>query len=151
MEDVQMIRKIISWLLGPITSIAGSYIEARANIELKKNEREAQKDVLTAKLQQAAIRDRAQHDKLIKAVLTEDRQVSATSWIRPVTVGLALVFWTIVALTQMRYNGNPVLPITLTVPPGRYGDLLFYLPFGVIGTFTVMRPFEKMAMVIKGK
>ncbi len=146
-----MFKLLLNWLLGPITSIAESYLEAKAKVAIKKEERQTQKDVLLSKLKHAAMKDRAQHDKLIKAVLTEDRKASTTAWIRPVTVAMSLVFWAIVALTQMRYNGNPILPLTLTVPPGRYGDLLFYLPFGVIGTFTVMRPFEKMVGIIKGK
>ena len=137
-------KTLLGWVTGPFTSIAKGYLEAKANVEIKQIERQTSKDVITAEVKKAIIKDVAQRDKLVAKVIEIDREQSRTAWIRPVTVALSLVFWVVIALTQMRYNGAPLLPLTLTVPDGGYGELLFYFPMGVIGTFTILRPLEKV-------
>lgn len=146
MEEMQMIDKIVNWLMGPITGMVKAYVEAKANVEIKQIERQTSKDVITAEVKKAIINDAAQRDALVAKVVEADRKNSNTSWIRPVVVGLSIAYWVIIALTQMQYNGTPILPLTLTIPAGGYGELLFYFPMGVIGTFLILRPIEKVFM-----
>ena len=146
MEEMQMIKKIFNWLMGPITGMVKAYVEAKANVEIKQIERQTSKDVITAEVKKAIINDAAQRDALVAKVVEADRKNSNTSWIRPVVVGLSIAYWVIIALTQMQYNGTPLLPLTLTIPAGGYGELLFYFPMGVIGTFLILRPIEKVFM-----
>ena len=141
-----MIKKIFNWLMGPITGMVKAYLEAKANVEIKQIERQTSKDVITAEVKKAIINDAAQRDALVAKVVEADRKNSNTSWIRPVVVGLSIAYWVIIALTQMQYNGTPILPLTLTIPAGGYGELLFYFPMGVIGTFLILRPIEKVFM-----
>ena len=142
----RMIATLLRWLTGPFTAIINGYMEAKANVKIKQIERQTSKDVISAEVKQAIIKDVAQRDKLVAKVVAADREQSRTAWIRPVVVGLAIAYWVSVALTQMQYNGVPLLPLTLTVPAGGYGELLFYFPMGVIGTFTILRPLEKVFM-----
>lgn len=142
----RIFKALVGWLTGPFTALAQSYMEAKANVEIKQIERQTSKDVITAEVKKAILSDAANRDALVAKVVEADRQRSNTAWIRPVVVGLSIAYWVIIALTQMQYNGSPILPLTLTIPAGGYGELLFYFPMGVIGTFTILRPLEKVFM-----
>ena len=146
-----MIKMIAGWITGPLTSVVSSWAEAKANVQITEIERQVKKDVLTADVRKTIIADAQIRDKVVNGIIADDRRDTRTAWIRPTTVGLAIGYWVIVALTQLQYNGTPLLPLTLTVPDGQYGELLFYFPMGIIGTFTILRPLEKVAMLWKGK
>lgn len=147
-----MIKTIIGWLVGPFTGIVKSWVQAKANVQLTQIERQAQKDVLTADIRKTIIADAQIRDRVVTNIIADDRRDTRTAWIRPVTVGLSILFWIIIAGTQMQHmDGTPVIPFILTIPDGGYGELLFALPLGIIGTFVIGRPFEKIAMIWKGK
>ena len=147
-----MIKTAFKWLMGPVTSIIDSWVEAKSNVQLTEIERQAKKDALTADIRKTIIADAQMRDRVVTNIIADDRRDTRTSWIRPVTVGLSLVYWVIIAGTQMQYlDGTPVIPLQLTIPSGEYGELLFALPLGIIGTFVLVRPFEKIAMIWKGK
>lgn len=146
-----MLKMVLGWITGPITSIGKSYMEAKANVEIRELEMEAKKELYNKEVKEAIIADNALTNKLVSNIMAEDRKSWSTAWVRPVTLTLAIIYWIIIAGSQMRWAGGAqVIPVTLDFPAGEYGQLLMYFPMGVIGTFTVMRPLEKITMFIKG-
>lgn len=142
------LKWLVSWVTGPVSKIAKSYIESRENVEKAKLEASVKKEVLTKEVQEALLADAGKRDALVADILAADRTQSATRWVRPVAVGLSISFWTALVLSQARWLGydasNQLLPVVWDMPPGQYGELLFYLPMGVIGTFVLARPLEKI-------
>lgn len=141
--------KLLAGLVtGPFAKIAKAYVESRENVEKARIEASVRKDVLTQDLKRALLEDAQARDVVVAQMIQEDRKRSETSWIRPVTIGMSLVFWSALVLSQARWIGyeksNQLLPIIWDMPSGQYGELLFYLPMGVIGTFVLARPLEKI-------
>lgn len=142
------LKWLVSWITGPASKLATAYIESRENVAKAQIEASVKKEVLTADLKKALLDDAATRDALVSQIIASDRSQSATRWVRPVTVGLSLSMWTALVLSQARWIGyeasNQLLPIVWDIPPGQYGEFLFYLPMGVIGTFVLARPIEKL-------
>lgn len=139
--------KILNWLTGPLTSLGEKYIEGRNNAEQRRLENEAARDVLQKELTGAMLDDDFKRAELAAVILRRDRGDYRTSWIRPVTAGLALLLWVALALSQIVWVGydqsNALLPIIWHVPPGELGTLFTAFPLGVLATFYIARPFEK--------
>lgn len=129
-----------------------SYIKGRENVAVRKIERQAQRDVLSAQIKAKILESTDKTQQLVSHIIADDRKDIRTSWIRPVAVGLSLIMWTALVLSQIRLAGSgaQLLPITWDMPPGEYGELLFMLPVGIIGTFIIGRPIEKIAAIWKG-
>lgn len=140
-------RKILKWLAGPVTALAQTYIQSRENAAVRKMEREIERDFLENQIKASLIEDGAKARELAAAILRRDRGDNRTSWIRPVTAGLALVWWTALNLSQMQWVGyaasDALLPVIWHVPPGALGKAFLAFPMGVLATFYIARPFEK--------
>ena len=83
------------------------------------------------------------------AMIKDDRASWTTSWIRPVFALATLIFWVLLAGSQMVYvpDSQQLIPLIFHVPPSTLGQFFLALPFGIIMTFTLGRPFEKRAMM----
>lgn len=139
----RILNKIFEWLTGPLTRIGEKYIEGRNNAEMARIEREAARDFINGQLKEAALEDDYKRAELLAAVIRRDRGDWKTSWIRPVTAGIALVFWLALCLSQIQIGGNGILPIVWHVPPGLLGQAFLAFPMGVLATFYIARPIEK--------
>lgn len=138
-----VIRTVLGWVTGPITRIGEAYVTGRQNAELRRIDREVQRDFLTTQLQQAALEDDYKRQELLAGIIRRDRGDWKTSWIRPVTAGLALVFWLALTLSQIELGGSGILPIIWHIPPGALGNIFTAFPMGVLATFYIARPLEK--------
>lgn len=136
-------KKIMQWLMGPFTKLAQAYIESRERTKQAELEREVKRDFLNNELKKELLSDDGKRAELLAAILRRDRGDARTAWIRPVTAGIALVFWIALCLSQMVWGGNGILPITWNVPPGLLGQAFLAFPMGVLATFYVARPIEK--------
>lgn len=138
-----ILNGLLSVITGPITKMTEAYISYQENTAMAKIEREVQRDFLTAEIRKAMLEDGSKGRELAAAILRRDRGDRLTSWIRPTTAAMALLFWALLALSQMVWGGNGILPIVWNVPPGLLGQVFLGFPMGILATFYVARPFEK--------
>jgi hypothetical protein len=140
-------RKLLKWLAGPLTDIATKYMSIRENAADRKMDRLIQRDFLENEIKKAMVADHTKAQALSAAILRRDRGDSRTSWIRPVTAGIALVWWFALMLSQIEWIGystsKALLPVIWQIPPGLLGQAYMMFPMGVLASFYVARPFEK--------
>jgi hypothetical protein len=145
-----MLRFLTGLITGPASAMMTAYIASRERSQSAALEREVKRDFMHNELQKAMLNDDYKRNELASNIIRRDRGDSRTSWIRPVTAAMALVFWMVLTLTQMRWVGyaasNQLLPITWDVPPGTLGTLFTAFPLGVLTTFYISRPIEKFFM-----
>lgn len=138
-----ILKTILGWITGPITKIGEVYVEGRNKAEMKRLENEEKRDFLRNEMQKALLEDGFKADQLVAQIIRNERGDAKTSWIRPVTAVIALVFWVALALSQITLGGAGILPIVWHVPPGMLGQAFLAFPMGVLATFYIVRPFEK--------
>lgn len=141
-------RKIFKWLAGPFTTLATKWITSRDLAAERKMEAEITRDFLENQIKAVMIEDNGKARELSSAILRRDRGDHRTAWIRPVTAGIALVWWVALSLSQMVWVGygysNALLPIVWHLPPGLLGQAFLGFPMGVLASFYIARPFEKL-------
>lgn len=140
----KLIKSIFGWLAGPATRIAETYMKQRADVEMRRIEQQEARDLIRGSLRDHMLTNEGRKQELVKAIMRRDRGDWRTSWIRPVTAAMALVFWAALTLSQIELGGNGILPIIWNVPPGFLGQVFLAFPAGVLATFTVVRPIEKI-------
>jgi hypothetical protein len=118
-------------------------MKGKADAQLKQIEAEETRNFIRGQLKEAILDDDYKRQQMVANILRRDRGDNRTSWIRPVTAVLALVFWLALTLSQIELGGNGILPIIWNVPPGKLGALFLGFPMGVLATFYIARPFEK--------
>jgi hypothetical protein len=138
-----MLKLLLGWISGPVTAIGAKYIEGKNNANMKRLENEEQRSFIRGQLELAVLDDDYKRGAMVEAIIRNDRGDYKTSWIRPVTAVLALVFWLALTLSQIEWGGTGLLPITWNVPPGPLGKLFLAFPMGVLTSFFIARPFEK--------
>ena len=142
-----MLKTILAWLTGPLTTLSQSWIEGRYDAEQAKIEREVKKDFLRTEIKKELLTDDGKRAAMLANIIRNDRGDNRTAWIRPVTAGMALVFWTMLTLSQMVWVGwstsVQLLPIVWNIPPEPLGTMMVAFPMGVLASFYIARPFEK--------
>lgn len=136
-------KTILAWVTGPFTKLATVYMESKARYNDAALEREVKRDFMHRELTELAMDDDYKRTAMIASIIRNDRGDWKTSWIRPLTAGMALVFWLALCLSQIELGGNGILPIIWHVPPGLLGQAFLSFPMGVLATFFLARPFEK--------
>lgn len=145
-----MFSTILSVLTGPFRAIAEAYITAKANTDLAVIERGVQQDVLTADIKKAVLESDDAMAEVIQRIMRDDMTDSRTSWIRPVTAGLSITFWVLLFGSQIEVGGDGIIPLIFHVPPGNLGVMYLAFPAGILATFYITRPFEKMG-ILRGR
>jgi hypothetical protein len=140
-------RKLFKWVAGPLTTLANKWVESRDRAAERKMEAAITREFMENQIKSVMVEDEAKARQLSAAILRRDRGDDRTSWIRPVTAALALIWWGSLTLSQMVWvgygNSNALLPIVWHIPPGLLGQAYMMFPMGVLATFYVARPFEK--------
>ncbi len=143
-----MLRAILSWLTGPLTHLGSAWVEGRQNVELQRIEREAQRDLLSNEMKKAVLENDALMAQYAQRIMQQDAAGGwRTSWIRPVTAGISIIFWVLLMGSQIEVGGNGIIPLIFHVPPGNLGVLYLAFPAGVLATFYITRPFEKLGLL----
>lgn len=147
-----MLRTILGWLTGPLTALGTMYMESKNSSELAQIEREVKKDFLHKELATMALDDDLQRQRMVEAIISDDRGDARTSWIRPLTAALAILFWLALTLSQIvwvGYGNGQLLPVVWNVPPGALGQVFTAFPLGVLASFYISRPIEKFLLGAK--
>jgi len=142
-----MLSTILSWVTGPLSAIGEKYVEGRNKAREMALENQAKRDFMRDQMERALLDDDFKRQEMVAQVQRNDRGDHRTSWIRPVTAAMALVFWLALTLSQIVWVGwqgsDALLPVVWHVPPGALGTLFTAFPMGVLASFYIARPFEK--------
>ena len=117
-------KAVIGVVTGPFARMGEAWVKARGDVELRRVERDMERDVITGDVRRAILDSEEMTQRLTSKIISEDRRNDKTSWIRPFTAKLSIAFWAFVCLTNLTWKGEYLTNMAISVPDGPIGVMM---------------------------